>query len=417
MELIYDVAVIGGGPAGLSAAAAARQEGARVALLERDGETGGILNQCVHHGFGLLRYGDNMTGPELSHRLQQEAAELAIDTFSDTTVLSIGEDDRLLAVNPTLGVLEVRAKSTVLAMGCRERTRPQVMIPGSRPAGVYTAGAAQRLVNMAGVMPGEKIVILGSGDIGLIMARRFTLEGGEVLGVFEVMPQAGGLIRNVVQCLEDYAIPLCLKHTVTRIHGQKRVTGVTVSAVDHACQPLPGSERFIPCDTLILSVGLIPENELSRRAGICMDPITGGPLVDSSLETSRPGFFAAGNGLHVHDLVDHVIDSSRLAGQQAARRAQGLLPRLQEGWPVTAGRNIARVVPQIIRRGHEATTLYLRVKDEARDVDIMAVTAGNTLVSKKEKAVRPPEMLTLTLPPGSVSGPLEVHALAGRRKA
>jgi NADPH-dependent 2,4-dienoyl-CoA reductase/sulfur reductase-like enzyme len=417
MELIYDVAVIGGGPAGLSAAAAARQEGARVALLERDRETGGILNQCVHHGFGLLRYGENMTGPELSHRLQQEVAKLAPDIFSDTTVLSIGKDDSLLAVNPALGVLEVRAKSTVLAMGCRERTRPQVMIPGTRPAGVYTAGAAQRLVNMAGVMPGERIVILGSGDIGLIMARRFTLEGAKVLGVFEVMPRAGGLIRNVVQCLEDYAIPLYLQHTVTQIHGRKRVSGVTVSAVDPACQPLPGSERFIACDTLILSVGLIPENELSQRAGILLDPVTGGPRVDSSLETSRPGFFAAGNGLQVHDLVDHVIESSRLAGQQAARRAQGLLPHPREGWPVTAGTNISRTVPQIIRRGHGETTLYLRVKEEARNVDIVAVTAGRTLLNKKEKAVRPPEMLTLTLPPGSVTGPLEIHALARRGKA
>ncbi len=399
-----ELAVIGGGPAGLAAAAAAYDAGCKnILLLERDRELGGILNQCVHDGFGNFIFGASMTGPEYAHRFVREVRRRpGIKLLTGTMVLSLSPERRLTAANPE-GLLTLQPEAVILAMGCRERSRFQVLLPGYRPAGVYTAGAVQRLINMEGVMPGERIVILGSGDIGLIMARRLTLEGARVLGVFEIAPRPGGLTRNVVQCLDDFSIPLYLSHTVTFLHGKKRLEGVNVAPVDEKGRPQSGAERFIPCDTLILSVGLIPENELTRQAGIPLDPATGGPVVDQDMATSVPGFFACGNVVHVHDLVDYVTLTAQRAGRGAARylrnRKTGGEAR------VMAGEGIAYVVPQRLSLpADEAVDLYFRVQAEQREVRLQALHRGTVLAQKKERMVRPPEMLRLTLDPSRLSG-------------
>lgn len=395
-----ELVVIGGGPAGLAAALEARRSGvARVMLIERDFELGGILCQCIHDGFGLFRFGDRLTGPEYAQRFIDELEGTGIEVLLDTMVLEITGGRRVWAVNSKRGLIEIQAGAVILAMGCRERTRAQVSIPGSRPAGVYTAGTAQRFVNMEGLMPGRRIVILGSGDIGLIMARRLTLEGAHVEGVYEVMPSPGGLTRNIRQCLEDFEIPLHLSHTVVEVKGKERVEGVTVAQVDGSRRPIPGTEREISCDTLILSVGLIPENELSLAAGIEMDPVTRGPVVDQHMETSVAGVFACGNVVHVHDLVDHVSAAGETAGRGAAAFLSGNSPAAKEYTPVVAGENVSYVVPQRIDRlpGGGPVTLFLRVKNPELKVEVLVSADREALVRRYERVVRPPEMLTVDI--------------------
>lgn len=318
--LKYDVVVIGGGPAGLAAALKAREKVEKVAVLERNDELGGILNQCIHSGFGLHVFKEELTGPEYAQRYVDMVAETDISCYLNTMVLDVTEDKHVVAMSED-GMLVFEAGSVVLAMGCRERTRGQIRIPGTRPAGVFTAGLAQRYVNLENFKPGSRVVILGSGDIGLIMARRLTLEGIKVVGVYELMPYANGLYRNIKNCLDDFGIPLYLSTTVTKIVGSKRIQAVEVSAVDENLKPIPGTEEIIPCDTLLLSIGLIPENELSKKAGIELNPVTNGPKVDNALETSVKGIFACGNVLHVHDLVDQVTKEAEDAGTYAAEYA------------------------------------------------------------------------------------------------
>ena len=320
----YDIVIIGGGPAGLAAAIAAKKEGVdSILILERDKELGGILNQCIHNGFGLHTFKEELTGPEYAARFIDQAAELGIEYKLRTMVTNISPDKVVTALNREEGLFSIQAKAVVLSMGCRERSRGALNIPGYRPAGIFSAGTAQRLVNMEGYMPGREVVILGSGDIGLIMARRMTLEGAKVKVVAELMPYSGGLKRNIVQCLDDYGIPLKLSHTVVEIRGKERVEGVTLAQVDGKGKPIPGTEEDYDCDTLLLSVGLIPENELSGDMGVEMNPVTSGPKVDERMQTNIEGVFACGNVLHVHDLVDFVSEEAAAAGRNAARYVKG----------------------------------------------------------------------------------------------
>ena len=351
---VRDIVIVGGGPAGLAAALAARENGAEhILILERDRELGGILNQCIHTGFGLHTFGEELTGPEYAARYIRRAEEEKIEYFCDTMVLEISEDKTVTAMNRERGVFQIKAGAVILAMGCRERPRGALNIPGFRPAGVFSAGTAQRLINIQGLLPGKEAVILGSGDIGLIMARRMTLEGAKVKVVAELMPYCGGLRRNVVQCLEDYGIELKLSHTVVDIKGKERVEGVTLARVDEKGKPIPGTEEEISCDTLLLSVGLIPENELSREMGVAINPVTSGPRVNESLETSREGVFACGNVLHVHDLVDYVSEEAAAAGRHAAaylkdRKEQAEKERTdrEKEIAVLAGKGVRYAVPE-----------------------------------------------------------------------
>ena len=320
----YDIVIIGGGPAGLAAAVSARENGIQdILILERDKELGGILNQCIHNGFGLHTFKEELTGPEYAGRFIKQVMDLGIEYKLHTMVMDISSDKIVTAMNREEGLFEIQAGAVILAMGCRERSRGALNIPGYRPAGIYSAGTAQRLVNMEGYMPGREVVILGSGDIGLIMARRMSLEGAKVRAVCEIMPDSGGLTRNIVQCLRDYEIPLLLSHTVTEIHGKDRVEGVTVSEVDDRLRPIAGTEQYLACDTLMLSVGLIPENEISKKAGVLIDTKTKGPVVDETRQTSVPGIFACGNVVKVHELVDFVSAEGELAGTAAAKFALG----------------------------------------------------------------------------------------------
>lgn len=319
----HAIVIIGGGPAGLAAAISAAEQGEKdILILERDRELGGILNQCIHNGFGLHTFQEELTGPEYAARYIEKVERMGIPYLTDTMVLDLSPEKVVTAVSPTEGIFQIQAQAVILAMGCRERPRGALNLPGYRPAGIYTAGTAQRLVNVEGRMPGREVVILGSGDIGLIMARRMTLEGAKVKVVAELMPYSGGLKRNIVQCLEDFGIPLKLSHTVVAIHGKERLTGVTLAQVDHDGRPVPGTEEEYSCDTLLLSVGLIPENELSKNAGVSLNPATSGPVVDESFQTSVGGIFACGNVLHVHDLVDFVSEEAANAGRRAAEYAR-----------------------------------------------------------------------------------------------
>lgn len=387
-----DVAVVGGGPAGLSAALEARKLGANTLIIERDFELGGILQQCIHDGFGLLKFGARMSGCQYAQHYIDRAEEAGVQTLTDTMVLEITPEKRVYAVNSNDGLICIEAGAVILCMGCRERTRSQVFILGTRPAGVYTAGVVQRFINMEGVLPGKRAVILGSGDIGLIMARRMMLEGIAVEGVYEAMPNPGGLTRNIVQCLEDYDIPLHLSHTVVQVHGKKRVEGVTVARVDDRLKPIAGTERRINCDMLVLSVGLIPENELSRAIDIEMDPVTRGPLVDADMMTSVPGIFAAGNAVAVFDLVDYVSDTGERAARGAVRYIGGGL-RSGSYVPVTAGDNVLYVIPQKVRPGDDNVELYMRSKRPLRAATVLARTVDETLLSKRVPVVNPPEMV------------------------
>jgi len=403
----YEIIVIGGGPAGLAAAIESHKNGARnILVLERDRELGGILQQCIHNGFGLHVFKEELTGPEYAERFVKELESLGIEYRLDTMVLEVRNDRTMDVISAVHGLETIQAQAVVMAMGCRERTRGAINIPGTRPAGVYTAGAAQRFVNMEGYMVGKRVVILGSGDIGLIMARRMTLEGATVLAVAEILPYSGGLTRNIVQCLDDYNIPLYLSHTITAVEGRDRVEGITIAKVDGKRQPIPGTEIHYACDTLLLSVGLIPENELSRSAGITMDAITGGPVVNESMETSVPGIFACGNVVHVHDLVDWVTEESRRAGRSAARFTQGQLQNDSPNLMTRAGNGVRYVVPHGIRIENleNGVDLMLRVSDPLHDRWLVA-KHGEIVIRKVRKThLTPGEMESLRIPAEELKG-------------
>ena len=398
----YELVIIGGGPAGLAAAVAARKAGIQdILILERDNELGGILNQCIHNGFGLHTFKEELTGPEYAGRFIQQVEELGIPYKLGTMVMDLAADKTVTAMNREDGLFQLHPKAVILAMGCRERPRGALSIPGYRPAGIYTAGTAQRLVNMEGFMPGRKVVILGSGDIGLIMARRMTLEGAEVKVVAELMPYSGGLKRNIVQCLDDYGIPLKLSHTVVDIKGKKRVEGITLAQVDGG-KPIPGTEEFYECDTLLLSCGLIPENELSRSADVALSPLTNGPLVGEDLQTNVPGIFAAGNVLHVHDLVDFVSEEAAAAGRHAAAYIQGgCVSEEAKELKVVCEGGVRYSVPVRICPDHLAddalVTLRFRVANVYKNKKIVVYAGEDVLFSKKRPVLAPGEMETVIL--------------------
>lgn len=393
----HELVIVGGGPAGMGAALEARRLGVKdILIIERDRYLGGILQQCIHNGFGLHLFGQELTGGEYAQRFIDQVEAEDIEVITDTMVMAI-EPGLVRAVN-CQGLLEIRAGAVILAMGCRERTRGAINIPGSRPAGIYTAGAAQRLINMEGFLPGKRAVVLGSGDIGLIMARRMTLEGAKVEAVAELLPWSNGLARNIAQCLEDFGIPLLLSHTVVNILGEKRLEGVTLAKVDDSFKPLPGTECYIPCDLLLLSVGLIPENELSRQLGVTLDSVSGGPVVDQDLHTSIDGVFACGNVVHVHDLVDFVTLESRRAAAGAVRWLQGQRERSGDV-AIRAGENIGYVVPQrlsVPARGD--VTLLFRVRIPLHKPEFTVTAGGEVLLRRGRPVALPGEMVEITLP-------------------
>ena len=400
METLYDVIVVGGGPAGLAAALEANKSGAqKVLILERNRELGGILNQCIHNGFGLHYFKEELTGPEYAGRFIEQLKDTGIEVMLDTMVLEVSPDKTVHAMNSQNGYMQLKGKAIVLNMGCRERTRGAIAIPGDRPAGIFTAGAAQLYMNVEGYMVGKRVLILGSGDIGLIMARRMTLEGAKVLGCVELMPYSNGLNRNIVQCLNDYDIPLYLSHTITDIRGDKRVEQVVVSKVDENRRPIPGTEMVFDCDTVLLSVGLIPENELSRQSGIEIDRRTNGPVVYENMETSIPGIFASGNVVHVHDLVDFVTAESQRAGKAAALyaqngEAQGDIFTLENGSCVNY------TVPQKVRPSNveKFVEIFFRVNFVYSDVVIQVSSGGEVLCSFKREHMAPGEMEKIVFP-------------------
>ena len=403
----YDIVIIGGGPAGLSAAVAARKNGTEsILILERDDKLGGILNQCIHNGFGLHTFQEELTGPEYAGRFVTQAEELRIEYKLHTMVMDISADKVVTAMNQEEGMFQIQAKAVILAMGCRERSRGELNIPGYRPAGIFSAGTAQRLVNSEGYLPGRKVVILGSGDIGLIMARRMTLEGADVQVVAELMPYSGGLKRNIVQCLDDFGIPLKLSHTVIDIKGKERVEGITLAEVNAEGRPIPGTEEEYECDTLLLSVGLIPENELSRGMGIEMNPVTSGPKVNESLETNIEGVFACGNVLHVHDLVDFVSEEAAMAGRNASLYVQDTYnsKKREENLqakeiPFLTENGVRYTVPSAIRPDHvpEELTVRFRVGGVYKNCYISCYLDEERILHRKRPVVAPGEMEQIKL--------------------
>lgn len=409
----HDIVIIGGGPAGLAAALAAREAGVEdVLILERDKELGGILNQCIHNGFGLHTFKEELTGPEYAARYIERVMECGIPCKLGTMVMEINKDKEITAVNKEDGLFQIRARAVVLAMGCRERPRGALNIPGFRPAGIYSAGTAQRLMNMEGYLVGKEVVILGSGDIGLIMARRMTLEGVKVKAVAELMPYSGGLKRNIVQCLDDYGIPLKLSHTVTDIHGKDRLTGVTIAQVDERRKPIPGTEEYYSCDTLLLSVGLLPENELTRGLEVPMSPVTSGPEVNEQLETGLEGVFACGNVLHVHDLVDYVSEEAKHAGTNAAKLVleareggQALGKTEAEARLIAAG-GVRYTVPQSlsVKAMPEDVVVRFRVGDVYKNHYVSVYYDGERILHRRKQVLAPGEMEQVVLKKTSFEG-------------
>lgn len=391
-----ELVIIGGGPAGMSSAISAYENGIRdILILERDDKLGGILRQCIHNGFGLHKFKEELTGPEYAYRYEKKVKELGISVKLNTMVLEITKDKKIIASNSEDGIFEIEAKAVILAMGCRERAKGALNIAGTRPAGVYSAGTAQKLVNMKGYMPGKEIVILGSGDIGLIMARRMTLEGANVKMVCELMPYSSGLARNIEQCLNDFDIPLRLSHTVVALHGRERLNGVTIAKVDENRKPIKESYEFVPCDTLLLSCGLIPENELTKGIGAKISSVTNGSVVDQNRETDIEGVFSCGNVLHVHDLVDYVSEEAEIAGKGAADYIKGINNKTVN-IPISTDGKIRYTVPQILTEKKD-TTLYFRTSDMYRNVKINVYANDKLILSRKKQRISPSEMETLKI--------------------
>lgn len=403
LRQVYDIVIVGGGPAGLAAAVSAKRNGIEsILVLERDKELGGILNQCIHNGFGLHTFKEELTGPEYAGRFIEQVEEEKIAYKLNTMVMDISDDKVVTAMNREDGMFEIQAKAVILAMGCRERSRGALNIPGYRPAGIYSAGTAQRLVNMEGYMPGREVVILGSGDIGLIMARRMTLEGAKVKVVAELLPYSGGLKRNIVQCLDDFGIPLKLSHTVVDIDGKERVEGITIAQVDENRRPIPGTEEHYTCDTLLLSCGLIPENEISSGLGVEMNPVTSGPLVNECLETNVEGVFACGNVLHVHDLVDFVSEEAGAAGKHAAEYVKNGARHLStdsKDIPITATEGARYTVPKTINPGRmdEKHIVRFRVGDVYKNCYVSVYLNDQRVIHRKRPVMAPGEMEEVVL--------------------
>jgi len=398
----YNLVVIGGGPAGMAAALAAKKDGVEdILILERDKYIGGILPQCIHNGFGLEYFGEELTGPEYAYKFIERLQDSNIKVKKGTMVVNITENKEITALNNEDGLLQIKADAIILAMGCRERTRENIKIPGDRPAGIFSAGTAQRYTNIEGYMPGKEVIILGSGDIGLIMARRMKLEGANVKAVLEIMPYSSGLVRNKVQCLDDFDIPLKLKHTITDINGKERVKEVTVAKVDEKMNVIPDTEEVITCDTILLSVGLIPENELSKSMGFSLHSVTGGPIVNEARETEIEGVFACGNVLHVHDLVDWVTKESELAGKSVAKYLTGKRSYRENPIKLEPGKNVSYIVPykiDFIDFERKRIKLFLRADKPLENVDINIIHDNKILLKYKKDIVTPGEMITVNLP-------------------